>query len=312
MASRVELRAWLADSLAHLRPAIEACATGALPPNMAVLRLAMEAQAPDEIEAALAQASDGARDDPRGRHAAKHLHDALSLWRANPQAFETVKSVLDGVDHSGVAKCVNAGVAQWADAFDRMAKVSPEGSVALYALGNPDLLREATKDVVARMRDWGLLDRTKQALEIGCGIGRFVAALAPEFEHVTGLDISETMIAKARERCAGQENVTLARSSGQDLADIKDRSVDLVLASDVFPYIVAGGRELVDAMFAEIARVLRPQGHLLILNFSYRGDLKRDRSEVLVLGVRRGFSLRRSASGDFAFWDGATFLLQRT
>ena len=57
--------------------------------------------------------------------------------------------------------------------------------------------------------------------------------------------------------------------------------------------------DLVDRHFDEVARVLKPAGHLLILNFSYRDDLKQDRSDIAVLAARRGFELRRSTAQDF-------------
>jgi ubiquinone/menaquinone biosynthesis C-methylase UbiE len=311
MTPRPDPRAWLTASPDRLRPALEGCATGALPPNVALLRLAMEAVGPEEVESALASACDGAGREPRNRAAADRLRRALLLWRENPQAFTTVKAVLDGVEHHGGAADAEAGLAHWAKTFDRMAHASPEGSVALYALGNPDLLREATAEVVARLHEWRLVGPGRRVLEIGCGIGRFVEALAPHADHVTGLDIAPAMIARARQRCAGLTNVSLAVSSGRDLAQVPGGSVDLVLAADVFPYLVQTGSEIVDRHVREAVRVLKPGGHLLVLNFSYRGDLKRDRSDIAVLAARCGLSFRRSASEDFSLWDAATFLLQK-
>jgi hypothetical protein len=51
--------------------------------------------------------------------------------------------------------------------------------------------------------------------------------------------------------------------------------------------------------------------HLLILNYCYRSDPKRDRNDLDVLALRRRFVLRLSASEDFSLWDAATFVLQR-
>lgn len=288
----------------RFRPALEGCARGDLPANVALLRLAMEALGPEEVEAALREARESAC---RGVHAdeAARLGEALALWLANPEAFATVKAVLGGVEHGGPAQ----EVADWAEAFDRLAQASPEGGVALYALGNPDLLRAATEEVVARMQAWGLLGAERRVLEIGCGIGRLVAALAPEVGEVTGLDVSGGMIARARGRCEGLGNVRLGVSSGRDLSGVPDRSLDLVLAADVFPYLVQAG--VAARHVAEAARVLAPGGHLLILNFSYRGDPGRDREEVARLAARHGFEVRRMGSGDFELWDAATFLLRK-
>lgn len=286
-----------------LRPALDGCAAGTLPPNVALLRLATVAERPEEVEAALLSAC--AAEGP----GAGRLRAALDLWRDNPQAFALVKSVLGGVDHAGRSDDPKEGIARWADAFDRLSATAPEGGVALYALGNPDLLRRATEEVVDRLADWDLLGPERRVLEIGCGVGRFVAATAPRVGHVTGLDLSPGMIVQAKARCAGLGNVMLRVSSGRDLDGVPDGSLDLVLASDVFPYLVQTG--LAEAHVAEAARVLRPGGHLLILNFSYGGDPERDRAQVAALAERHGLVARRTAEGDFVHWDATTFLLQR-
>ncbi|HVG49071.1 MAG TPA: hypothetical protein VM899_13175, partial [Rubellimicrobium sp.] len=136
---------WLSESPERLRPALAGCAAGAFPANIALLRLSMAAERAEEVEAALATAGALATGE-----AGQRLAQALALWRANPQAFDTVKGVLRGVEHSGAAGDPEQGVAAWAQAFDRLARAAPEGGVALYALGNPDLLRAATVEVVAR------------------------------------------------------------------------------------------------------------------------------------------------------------------
>ena len=288
----------------RLRPALEGCAGGTLPANVALLRLAMEAGAPEEVERALLGALVGASGFGGGRRG-----EALGLWRANPQAFGYVKAVIGGVEHGGAAEEPGQGVADWAQAFDRLAQVSPEGGVALYALGNPDLLRAATLEVVERMRGWGLLGREARVVEVGCGIGRFVEALAGEVAHVTGLDVSEGMIARARERCGALPNVTLGVSSGRDLSGLGDGTADLVLGADVFPYLVQAG--VAERHVAEAARVLRPGGHLLILNYSYRGDAPQDGAEVADLADQYGFDVLRAGTRDLTLWDAAAFLLRK-
>ena len=45
----------------------------------------------------------------------------------------------------------------------------------------------------------GLPQQRRRALDFGCGVGRVTRALADRFEDVLGLDISPTMIARARE-----------------------------------------------------------------------------------------------------------------
>ena len=311
--SRPREEAWLDGCPARLRAALLRCARGDAPPNVALMQLFAEAAGPSEVEAALACARQALQTaDDVSPAAVARLGEALALERSNTRSFETVKSILGSVDHEMTAFSPDQAVARWAAVFDRAAQTSPEGSVALYALGNPDLLRAATGEVVAKMRDWGLLGPDRAVLEIGCGIGRFQAALAPEVGHAVEIDISGAMIAAAQERCAGLPNVRLMQSSGKDLSLFPDARFDLVLAADSFPYLVQSGMSLVETHFQEAARVLKPSGHFLILNFSYRGDLDADRADILRLAARAGFLVLRDGTRDLSLWDAVTFHLAKT
>jgi SAM-dependent methyltransferase len=157
------------------------------------------------------------------------------------------------------------------------------------------------------LRAQGLLAGRPDILDLGCGIGRLVAALAAEAGSVLGLDVSPAMIAEARARHPGLRFETC---SGGDLAGLGDASCDLVLAVDVFPYLVQGGLGLAGRMMAECARVLRPGGTLLILNFSYRG-IAADRHDLPGIAAACGFTVLRDGVREFVLWDGAIFWLRR-
>jgi SAM-dependent methyltransferase len=231
------------------------------------------------------------------------------LWRQTPGAFDLVKHIAHTVDHEGQAGDADAQLAGYAAAFDRAAGLSPEASVALYSLGSPALLAAATGEIVEKLRKWQLPGPEKAALEIGCGNGRFLEALAPEFGHITGIDISAAMIAAARERCRHLPNTDARHTQGRDLAPIPGASIDLVLAVDSFPYIVRCGAELVRRHFEEAARVLKPDGHLLIFNYAYSGSPDEHRGDIAGHAAAAGFSILRNGTRDLALWDGVTFLL---
>jgi SAM-dependent methyltransferase len=280
----------------RLAAILEACRDGALPPNIALMRLLIEARSREEAEAAIL----GARASADSR-----LNALADLFAANPQSWATIRSVMAEAEHDRLPE---DGVAHWSAVFDRLARSAPEAGVALYALGSPDLLAAATAEVVARMREWRLLGPDWSLLELGCGLGRLSLALAPEFASVTGLDVSGEMIAEAHRRAAGIANVRFARSSGRDLSDIPDSSFDVVLAADVFPYLVSSGAELACVHIEEAARVLRPGGALLILNYSYRGEPDEDRREVSALFEAAGFAIEREGTQDLTLWDAAAYL----
>ena len=265
--------------------------------NVALTTLCMRAYRPDDIVCLLGEA-EGLWGELPGLVALRKLLDE------RPDAYALVRGILDAVDHDHLATPGSC-----ASAFDRAAALSPEASVALYSLGSTALLAEATAEITAKMQEWNLLGAEKTALEIGCGNGRFLAALATSFGQITGIDVSGAMIAAARERCRDLANVGAYKTDGHDLAAFADATFDLVLAADTFPYIERCGADITARHFAEAARVLKPAGHFLIFNYSYRGDPAFDRAEVARLAGRNGFNVLREGARDFRLWDGVSFLL---
>jgi hypothetical protein len=57
--------------------------------------------------------------------------------------------------------------------------------------------------------------------------------------------------------------------------------------------------------------VLRPDGKLLVLNYSYGGDAEADRSEIMRAAARFGLTVRRNGTRDYSLWDGLSFLLEK-
>ena len=304
--------AWLDACPPATRAALARCARGEAPANVVVMQLQAAATSASHAETLLARAVQACRDDVLAEpQAATRLAAALAVARAHPAAFATVQAVLGGVEHGGSAAAPEEGVAHWAAVFDAAVQRSAEGSVALYALGDPALLHAATDEVVAFLRENKLLGAERDVLEIGCGIGRFPAALAPSVRRAVGIDISAAMIEAAKARCAGLANVAFLQCAGRDLSLFADASFDLVLAVDSFPYLVQSGMALAEAHVREAARVLRPGGDLLVFNFSYRGDADLDRADVARLAAASGFRVRRAGTREFALWDGLAFHLAR-
>jgi ubiquinone/menaquinone biosynthesis C-methylase UbiE len=187
--------------------------------------------------------------------------------------------------------------------------VAPEASVALYSLGSAAILDRATTEIAKRLAEWGLSRSDAAVLDIGCGIGRIERALAPQVGAITAIDVSSGMIEEARRRCGDLTNVTFEQCNGRDLAEFRDGSFDLLLAVDSFPYLFAAGPEIVAQHLRDAARVLRPAGAMVILNYSYRRDEEADRQHIGLLARINGFSIRRAGTRDFTLWDGLTFLL---
>jgi SAM-dependent methyltransferase len=211
----------------------------------------------------------------------------------------------------GLARARTGAVAAIRDQFDRAVAIAPEAAVALYSLGSAEILDRATAEIAVRLDEWGLLGPNVTALDIGCGIGRLEAALAPRLRMMTGIDVSPGMIEEAQRRCAALANVEFAVCDGVSLAGFAGRRFDLILAIDAFPYLVAADPALPERHIADAAHLLTRGGALVILNYSYRGDLDADRHAVAELSERYGLIVERRGTRDFAVWDGATFLLRR-
>lgn len=277
------------------------CAAGVMPTRVAAMHLLMEAQSPEAAQTAVLRAREAS-----GASAAGRLHELESLMAEHPRAWATVHAILAKVEHRPTA---GDSVTRWAGLFDAAVRISPEGSVALYSLGSPRLLAAATLEVVAVLSRWGLLGLDRTVLDIGCGIGRLEAALSPLCAAVIGIDISPGMIAQARTRCARFPNVRLLLGNGHDLAGIAGGSVDLAVLVDTVPYLLLSEGELAERYFAEISRVLRASGDLVILNFSYRSDVAADRGDLERLARARGLSVVSETARPCASWDAPAFHL---
>ncbi len=100
-----------------------------------------------------------------------------------------------------------------------------------------------------------------RVLEVGVGTG-INATLYPCDCSVTGIDLSDSMLEKARDRVArkGVRNIRLLE---MDAADIKfaDNSFDIVYA----PYLISVVPDPV-AVAREMRRVCRPGGRIILLN----------------------------------------------
>lgn len=97
----------------------------------------------------------------------------------------------------------------------------------------------------------------QRALDFGCGVGRLTQALAAHFTSVTGLDISEQMLALAREYNRQGERVTLLHNTRRDLRALPDNHFDLVMSDITLQHIAP---RYARGYIAEFVRVCAPGG----------------------------------------------------
>ena len=286
--------------ITSLMAPLRACADGEMAPNLALMHLLTEAPDEESARTALNEMNLRSGTDPTAR---ERLATLKSLWGKSPELFSLLKNV---------ARCAEGGptsTKDWAHAFDRAAAHSPEASVALYSLGDARLLTQITEELVACMLEWRLFAPAFRVLDLGCGTGRIASAIAPNVQSVVALDCSDKMVQLAKGKTADHRNVCVLRTSGEDLAFFRDGAFDTVLAIDSFPYLVEA--RMAEQHLNEIARVLNPGGRLLIMNYSYRGDLTRDRADVTAFAQQCGCKILRNGTSDLTLWDGRAFLLRK-
>ncbi len=272
--------------------AIALALDGIISPQVALSRLLLGGADAAGIAALVA----AARPDP-----------ATPAWHALAALLDGRAAELDrlageirttGSDHAAMG-----GVAGIAAFFDRAVAHSPEAGVALYSLGDPAILQAATAEIVAWLHAGRLLPPGAAVLDLGCGIGRVAAALAPHCRSVLGLDVSAGMVAEARRRHGGLSRLRFAVADGTALPP---GPYDLALLVDSMPYILQAG--LAEAAMQGIAASLRPGGAVAVLNLSYGRDAAADLADAGRWAAAHGWSVE--AARPFALWDGAAFVFR--
>ena len=297
-----------------VRQILARCLDGNISPAVALMQMLIETEnavvvrsAVDDVTrraAALSRSGDSLLRD--------RVDDLTQLVLENEQGCtriaEMLRSKMDSLDP---APSVEEGIAFCERLFDWSVQQSEEASVALYSLGNPELLERATREIVVQLERWGILSRDRVVLDIGCGIGRLEVEVASRVAVVHGMDVSMQMINAALRRCAPLSNVHLLKVTGRDLADYSDASFDAAIAIDTFPYMNQSGAALVERYFAEVQRVLKPGGDFVIAKFSHGNDDMADESAVRGLAGRHSFETITAGERPFVLWDGLVFHLRK-
>ena len=99
----------------------------------------------------------------------------------------------------------------------------------------------------------------KTVIDIGCGEGRFCRLLAKLGATVTGIDITEALIERARD--LGGAGETYMVGDAEDLAGVEDDSFDLAVSYIVLVDLLDYRRSI-----GEAYRVLKPGGRFIVCN----------------------------------------------
>lgn len=127
-------------------------------------------------------------------------------------------------------------------------------------------------------------------LDLGTGTGRLLEILAPLYRRGVGIDLSREMLAVARANL-DRSGVSHAQVRQGDIyaPPLERDSFDLITMHQVMHYLDEPGQAI-----REAARLLRPAGRLVIVDFApHTFDFLREEHAH----IRLGFSTSRSPNG---------------
>jgi ubiquinone/menaquinone biosynthesis C-methylase UbiE len=168
-------------------------------------------------------------------------------------------------------------------------------TAALYdGLIEPTLkgVRRIAREVVPPEPGWRVLD-------VGCGTGTGLEAYADAGCRVTGVEVSEAMLARAAARLGDRADLHLVDG---ERFPCDGNTFDLVTATMVVHGVPIEDRA---GLLAEMARVVKPEGRLLITDFRFgslrgwRGPFFKRVSEIVerFSGHHAGYRSFKTAGG---------------
>jgi SAM-dependent methyltransferase len=129
------------------------------------------------------------------------------------------------------------------DAFGRSAED--------YELGRPEWPEELVDEVAGELG----LDARSEVLDLAAGTGKLTRALVPRFARVAAVEPDDAMRAVLQRVVPGAE----ALAGSADAIPLSNDAVDAVFVAEAFHWFAS------EEVVAEIARVLRPPGGLVVM-----------------------------------------------
>ena len=167
------------------------------------------------------------------------------------------------------------------------------------------------------LKNWARISQQATVLDIGCGTGEFERLVLAEHpgQQIVGIDISDQMLAIARHKCRDDLNVSFQTAPASELP-FERNSFDVVISASAFHYF-----DDPEAALAEMKRVLKPDGKVVILDWckdyllcrlcdlvlkfvdpAYRQCYTQDEFHSLL--ARAGFDIHRATRVRFGVWWG--------
>lgn len=125
--------------------------------------------------------------------------------------------------------------------------------------GQYDTNNNKTRDLEAEALKMTLADTPfDSCLEVGCGTGKNTRWLLTKAKQITAVDLSEKMLAKAREKI-NSPNVKFINADITKEWTFTDKKFNIIIFSLVLEHI-----EKLDNIFQEASKILLPRGYVYI------------------------------------------------
>ncbi len=121
--------------------------------------------------------------------------------------------------------------------------------------------REEIQTQISRLSELDFEFQKGRCLDFGCGVGRLTNALAEHFKEAVGVDVSSTMIERAKQ-IRRRGNTQFVLNKREDLAQLVEASFDFVYSNKTIQHIpYPASRNYIKDFF----RLLKPGGLAVFL-----------------------------------------------
>ena len=185
-----------------------------------------------------------------------HVKSAAPPQNVEPAAPQNVPNVkLNRSNYKGVWNSVSGS--------------EDDAKIAVSGFLDEELYKSSGEGTKNMLQQFVGISPDDVVLEIGAGVGRVGAALAPICKEWIGADVSENMLSHIKRRLGEFKNVRTVTTNGFDLAEIPSESIDVVYCTVVFMHLDEWERF---GYIKEGFRVLKPGGRMLVDNVDVTSD----------------------------------------
>jgi 2-polyprenyl-3-methyl-5-hydroxy-6-metoxy-1,4-benzoquinol methylase len=153
-------------------------------------------------------------------------------------------------------------------------------------------------------------DKTSRILDIGCGTGRHSIELSKRGYNVTGIDLSESQLKRAREKASEQNlPINFEKHDARKLTFLNEFDLVIMLCEGAFSLMETD--EMNFQILRNATNALKPKGKLIFTTLNGLFPLFHSVSEFLASAAKEGNATHRNNSFDLmTFRDRSTIQIE--